>query len=237
MFLKIVYNSIVIDILDNPKWVLWARRSARFVETDPSTANGIVASDGTVYHLAGRDGFEGRNEESKSVIPVEIQESEFNSLKAQIVDKAVNSSGEEISIQTLIENKIAEMSQCCEGEITKGFDIVLSDGISHHFSLQITDQIKISKLNDRAMAGESFLPYHADNEPCKIYSADDIRAINSAMEYIVEYQTTYFNSLKMYISGMTSKDDIINVTYGAEIPDGYRSEVLSMMIAAAIGEQ
>ena len=237
MFLKIVYNSIVIDILDNPKWVLWARRSARFVETDPSTANGIVASDGTVYHLAGRDGFEGRSEESKSVIPVEIQESEFNSLKAQIVDKAVNSSGEEISIQTLIENKIAEMSQCCEGEITKGFDIVLSDGISHHFSLQITDQIKISKLNDRAMAGESFLPYHADNEPCKIYSADDIRAINSAMEYIVEYQTTYFNSLKMYISGMTSKDDIINVTYGAEIPDGYRSEVLSMMIAAAIGEQ
>lgn len=237
MFLKIVYNSIVIDILDNPKWVLWARRSARFVETDPSTANGIVASDGTVYHLAGRDGFEGRNEESKSVIPMEIQESEFNSLKAQIVDKAVNSSGEEISIQTLIENKIAEMSQCCEGEITKGFDIVLSDGISHHFSLQIADQIKISKLNDRAMAGESFLPYHADNEPCKIYSADDIRAINSAMEYIVEYQTTYFNSLKMYISGMTSKDDIINVTYGTEIPDGYRSEVLSMMIAAAIGEQ
>lgn len=237
MFLKIVYNSIVIDILDNPKWVLWARRSARFVETDPSTANGIVASDGTVYHLAGRDGFEGRNEESKSVIPMEIQESEFNSLKAQIVDKAVNSSGEEISIQTLIENKIADMSQCCEGEITKGFDIVLSDGISHHFSLQITDQIKISKLNDRAMAGESFLPYHADNEPCKIYSADDIRAINSAMEYIVEYQTTYFNSLKMYISGMTSKDDIINVTYGTEIPDGYRSEVLSMMIAAAIGEQ
>ena len=129
------------------------------------------------------------------------------------------------------------MSQCCEGEITKGFDIVLSDGISHHFSLQIADQIKISKLNDRAMAGESFLPYHADNEPCKIYSADDIRAINSAMEYIVEYQTTYFNSLKMYISGMTSKDDIINVTYGTEIPDGYRSEVLSMMIAAAIGEQ
>ena len=237
MFLKIVYNSIVIDILDNPKWVLWARRSARFVETDPSTANGIVASDGTVYHLAGRDGFEGRNVESKSVIPMEIQESEFNSLKAQIVDKAVNSSGEEISIQTLIENKVAEMSQCCEGEITKGFDIVLSDGISHHFSLQITDQIKISKLNDRAMAGESFLPYHADNEPCKIYSADDIRAINSAMEYIVEYQTTYFNSLKMYISGMTSKDDIVNVTYGTEIPDGYRSEVLSMMIAAAIGEQ
>lgn len=237
MFLKIVYNSIVIDVLDNPTWVMWARRSARFVKTDPSTANGIVAPDGTVYHLAGRDGFEGRNEESKSVIPMEIQESEFNSLKIQIVDKAVNSSGEEISIQTLVENKIAEMSHCCEEEITKGFDIVLSDGISHHFSLQIHDQIKISKLNDRAMAGESFLPYHADNEPCKIYSADDIRAINSAMEYIVEYQTTYFNSLKMYVSGMTSKDDIINVTYGTEIPDGYRSEVLSMMIAAAIGEQ
>lgn len=237
MFLKIVYNSIVIDILDNPKWVVWAKRSARFVETDPSTANGIVASDGTVYHLAGRDGFDGRNEESKSVIPMEIQESEFNSLKSQIVDKAVNSNGEEVSIQALIEDKISEMSQKCEEVIMHGFDIVLSDGISHHFSLQIPDQLKISKLNDRAKAGESFLPYHADNEPCKVYSAEDIMAINTTMETIIEFQTTYFNSLKMYINSMTSKDDIINVRYGIEIPEGYHSEVLTLMLSTMGGEE
>ena len=237
MFFKIVYNSVVIDIIKNPRWVMWARRVARFVESDPLTANGIVSHGGAIYHIDGTAPFSGNNNEYKTVIPVEITEHEFHCLESQIVDKAISSSGDEVSLGELIESKINEMSRCCEVEITKGFDIVLSDGISHHFSLQITDQIKISKLNDRAMAGESFLPYHADNEPCKIYSADDIRAINSAMEYIVEYQTTYFNSLKMYISGMTSKDDIINVTYGTEIPDGYRSEVLSMMIAAAIGEQ
>lgn len=119
----------------------------------------------------------------------------------------------------------------------RGFDIVLSDGISHHFSLQIPDQLKISKLNDRAKAGESFLPYHADNEPCKVYSAEDIMAINTTMETIIEFQTTYFNSLKMYINSMTSKDDIINVRYGIEIPEGYHSEVLALMLSAMGGEE
>ena len=51
---------------------------------------------------------------------------------------------------------------------------------------------------------------------------------NNAMEYIIEYQTTYFNSLKVYINNMTDKNDIIDLQYGDEIPLEYQSNVLKM---------
>lgn len=233
MYVKIIYNSVVIDIIKDPKWVIWVKRSGRFLETDSMTANGIVSSDGSnVYNISGCDKFAGREEESKVVTPVEISESEYNCLRSQIVEKTIGSDGAEVSVKELIEEKIHEMSRKCEEAIVAGFNIVLSDGINHHFSLQIHDQLKISKLNDRAMAGENFLPYHADNELCKVFPAEDIMMINKTMETIIEYQTTYFNSLKMYINSLTDRNEIINVQYGVEIPDGYKSEVLKLMLAS-----
>lgn len=232
MFYKTVYNHVVIDIIQDPNWVLWAKRSGRFVLTDETTANGMVSSSGNeVYHLDSTPEFENFQDEYRTVVAMEIGEAEYQSLKSQITDKAISESGEELAISELAAQKIAEMSEVCEAYITAGFDIVLSDGIQHHFSLQISDQLKISKLNDRAVAGESFLPYHADDEPCKIYPAEDIIALNTTMEGIVEYQTTYFNSLKMYINGMTDKDEILNVQYGVEIPEGYQSDVMKVLVA------
>ena len=53
MFCKIVYNHIVIDIIDDPRWVIWANKSGRFLLTDETTANGIVASNGLeVFHIS-----------------------------------------------------------------------------------------------------------------------------------------------------------------------------------------
>lgn len=232
MFYKIVYNHVVIDVIQDPNWVLWAKKSGRFVLTDETTANGIVASScNEVYHLDSTAEFKNFQDDYRTVTVIEIGEAEYQALKSQIVDKVVSENGEELDISELAAQKIAEMSEACEVCITEGFDIILSDGIQHHFSLQISDQLKISKLNDRAVAGESFLPYHADDEPCKIYTAEDIVALNTTMEGIVEYQTTYFNSLKMYINGMTDKDEILSVQYGVEIPEGYQSDVMKVLVA------
>lgn len=125
--------------------------------------------------------------------------------------------------------KITEMSVACNEVITQGFDITLSDKKSHHFSLEVADQLKISKLNDRANAGITVLPYHAEGESCKFYSKEDIVALNTAMENCIEFQTTYFNSLRDYIESMTDINDICAVEYGIDIPEAYQSEVLKML--------
>lgn len=232
MFYKIIYDHIVIDIVKDPNWVLWLKKAKIFTLTDETTANGIVSSSGEeVYHLNDTEEFLNCGEDHKTVVVIQIDESEYSSLQSQITKENVNEDGTNISLDELKSSKISEMSNSCENIICSGFDAVLSDGIQHHFSLEISDQLKISKLNDRANAGENFLPYHADDEPCKIYSAEDIALINNTMEGIIEYQTTYFNSLKIYINSMNDRDNILDVKYGMDIPESYQSDVLKMLIA------
>ena len=70
--------------------------------------------------------------------------------------------------------KIAEMSVACNEVITQGFDITLSDKKSHHFSLEVADQLKISKLNFslglRAADGQetAFYTYDPDSGPAEM---------------------------------------------------------------------
>ena len=73
-------------------------------------------------------------------------------------------------------------------------------------------------------------------ESCKFYTKDEVVALNTAMENCIEFQTTYFNSLRDYIESMTDINDICAVEYGADIPEAYQSEVLKMLYSQANAE-
>lgn len=61
-------------------------------------------------------------------------------------------------------------------------------------------------------------------------------ALNTAMENCIEFQTTYFNSLRDYIESMTDINDVCAVEYGVDIPEAYQSEVLKMLYSQANAE-
>lgn len=126
---------------------------------------------------------------------------------------------------------INQMSNKCNQIITYGFDLMLDDGKTYHFSLQIEDQLKIQALALKVQSGETVLPYHADGEPCRFFSAAEVSNLNSQMENIITYQTTYFNSLRDYINSMTTIEELDTVTYGMEIPVEYQSEVLKALMS------
>lgn len=127
--------------------------------------------------------------------------------------------------------KIKEMSGICESTITNGFDIVLSDGKSHHFSLSVQDQLNLITLSTMLASGEEYIPYHADGELCKAYSLEDASAIITTATNFKTYHITYFNSLKAYINSLKSIKTVSAVTYGMEIPDKYKSEVLTALLS------
>lgn len=140
----------------------------------------------------------------------------------------------EIPAPTIDEQKatlISKMSNKCNSIITNGFDVVLDDGKIHHFSLKTEDQLKIQALGLKAKSGETVLPYHADGEPCRFFSVQEITSLNVKMESIIEYQTTYFNSLRDYINSLETSEDLNAVEYGMEIPAEYQSEVLKVLLA------
>lgn len=123
------------------------------------------------------------------------------------------------------EKKVSAMSAACEAAIVTGFSISDNSG-EHHFSLQVTDQIMIAQLGLKAQTGAGQLPWHADGEACKFYTAEEMMAINGRMEQLITYHQTYFNSLKQYINSLETLEEISAVEYGMEIPAEYQSEVL-----------
>jgi len=111
------------------------------------------------------------------------------------------------------------MSRACNKTIENGFDIEI-EGEVHHFSLDTQDQlnlITLSALTDT----EEIIPYHADGEICKFYTAAEMKQIIAAATRFKIYQTTYYNALKAYINSLETIEEIGAITYGIEIPEEF----------------
>ena len=142
---------------------------------------------------------------------------------------------ETVTLEYLKETKISEMSSACNKIITRGFDIVLSDGYTYHFSLTTQDQLNLITLSSMVANGETQIPYHADGELCRFYSSDDINTIITTATQFKTYQVSYFNALKMYINNIEDKETIATIEYGVTIPEEYQSEVLKFMLMSVNG--
>ena len=155
MFYKVIYNNIIIDILKNPTWVLWLKNSKRFILSDIITANGVISSDKqSVYNLSNRGTFENTNEVHKSVYVVEITESEYNFIKAQLVDNVLNKDSEVITLAAARKAKIEEMSAACEQNIVNGFDMTdkVFQVFVEFFAVLVPDFISDAPQNNAGMA-------------------------------------------------------------------------------------
>ena len=86
MYFKIIYNALVIDILDSVQYVRWLKRGKKFVKTEMTSANGILASDGiNIYHVEGMPEFNGMGN-YKTVHMIQIEKEEYDKLKSQMVE-------------------------------------------------------------------------------------------------------------------------------------------------------
>lgn len=141
---------------------------------------------------------------------------------------------EEVTIEYLKNSKINEMSIACNKAITNGFDVVLSDGETYHFSLTIQDQLNLIMLSAMVSAGETVIPYHADGELCRYYSCQDISTISAAATAHKTYHITYFNSLKSWIDSLDNIQDIASVRYGDQIPAEYQSDILKELLLKTV---
>ena len=106
MYFKIIYNALVIDILDSVQYVRWLKRGKKFVKTEMTSANGILASDGiNIYHVEGMPEFDGMGN-YKTVQMIEIDEEKYHRLKSQMtlgdvvyVDEAAFSAEEKLKLE------------------------------------------------------------------------------------------------------------------------------------------
>lgn len=139
------------------------------------------------------------------------------------------------SVEIVRENIINQMSAACNAAIVGGVDVTLSDGKTYHFSLQLEDQLNLLSLQGMIANGAEAVPYHADGEECRYYSAEDFTAIATEATNWKLYQESYFNSLRAYIQSMETMPELLAVTYGMEVPAEYQTVVLQQMLAQTGG--
>ena len=88
------------------------------------------------------------------------------------------------TLEELQVSKKREISQACEQAIYSGVSVMLTDGSVEHFSLTEHDQLNLFGKQVQLAADTTELEYHADGQPCRYYSAEDMQIITStAMAY------------------------------------------------------
>lgn len=135
------------------------------------------------------------------------------------------------SVEDVRTETVAQMSATCNAAIVGGVDVTLTGGETKHFSLTLEDQLNLLSLQGRVASGADSVPYHADGEECSYYSAADFGRIADAATRWKLYQESYFNALRGYILALETVTELRGVTYGMDIPEAYRTDVLRALLA------
>ncbi len=235
MFAKVVLDGRIIDVFSEYNCCKYDKRSGMVLRCGVGdNPSGIISErTGEIYQVDGWPLFPDDNRSAGTVKIDYIEADEYEAL----VD-ALNADGPVIqpsedpeippdaTVEFVKDAVIKQMSTACNATITNGIEVVLSDGQSCHYSLGLEDQLNLLSLQGMLAAGAEAVPYHADGEECRYYSAADFGAIAQAATAWKLYQESYFNSLRGYIRSMETMAELRAVTYGMEIPEEYQTDVL-----------
>lgn len=137
-----------------------------------------------------------------------------------------------MTLEELKEEKLESLSMACEQVIYNGAPVKLSNGETKSFSYNIKDQSNISEMFNAVQMGATAYPYHADNDGCEIYSAEDIITIYTTLSGLKTMQTTYYNQLKQYVLSLNDADEVLAVQYGQELTGEYLEKYNSLIQVA-----
>lgn len=204
---------------------VWSILDQYIIEEDGTIAGGYNGVNTVRYHI------------STNPAVLEISEDLYKTLNVNNLDKYIVVNGiisekpddeNYIPGNSVLEDKIIRLDIDCTNTIYNGTDITLSDGNTYHFTLTDKDQLNLSGIGLELIMGAETIAWHEDDEtvPCRFYSASDATKIISTLTAWKEYHITYFRDLRIYINSLTDENMINNISYGDNIPEEFKSEVL-----------
>ena len=243
-YYKMISGTNIVGIATQRDFVRFQQKHKILINCEISIAQFVSTGDklyrdSWLYPLLGNE-----NLIYDEVVISEISEEEYNVIAAafeankpvvEVEDKpeaeqpVEEQEDTDITLEFVKKSKLEEISRACNSIITEGFDIILSDEETHHFSLTTQDQLNLITLSTMIASGETSIPYHADGELCRFYSAEDMLAVITFATQFKTYQVSYHNALKLYVESLNDITAISNVYYGIEIPEQYLSDVLRVL--------
>lgn len=130
---------------------------------------------------------------------------------------------------TLLKNeKYNQISQTCEDTIHDGFQLETTTGVES-FSLEEQDQTNLLTAYNAIQNGKTKYAYHANKTLCRIYTADEIKAIGDAATAHKLYHTTYCNHLFRWLDRVETKEELDQIYYGADLPEDLAANMQNVL--------
>ena len=215
-------EKITYQVIPSGRANVWLRGDATEVETAATTAGGEAQKSYEQDELFFTV--------DPHLVKKEQIEADFDFFFKNVQD---NGTADQYGLSEYKDAKHEELSCDCQEVIESGVDVTLTDGTVEHFALSAEDQTNlIGKTVELNGTGESFC-YHCDGSPCKYYSRQDMQKICTEALSFITYQTTYVNSAFQWVKGCTKASELAEITYGVEIPEQYKSDVLKQMETSA----
>ena len=206
---KVIYNDIVIDLLESVRYGKYIPASKRVIATNKASANCIVASNlKDRYLLKGVPTPEGCPYLKVSVIPI-TNEEYYSLLEKQ-------ESPFETGIKRIKQSKISELRNICDHNIIEGVQVELTDGNLHHFAMSIEDQLNLLEIRYLMDKGQDNFIYHESGGEYREFSIQDMRLIIDATFAHKQKHLLHFNRLKSYVNSLSSINDITKVSYSSK---------------------
>lgn len=234
---KAVKEDKIVDAYDQLYYVKYDKKAKMLLRcSKEDNPQGIIQRNGVkIYHV--KD-WEDIPKEAGNYETIELEEITNKSIYDGIItalnqEQEVSNDTEQekentIDLEFIRSGKIKEMTNECNQIITNGLDLELN-AVKGHFSFTEQNQTYIDLLAARANNGDTLLPYHADNELDTVFNKEDILKLKEAMDKHVMYHRVYLNSLQIYINSIEDVNRLNDITYGVNIPEEFRSEVLKQL--------
>ncbi len=241
---KVIQNGTLVGVTTNECFARYSAKSKRIHICDAINGQYVVLKD-KYYHDAWMLPIDPNARlEYEDAQVIGITEKEYDMLNSPLPETAVElvdhpdiseekaeqrpTENDLATLAFVRKNKIKALSAACEQAIEDGFDIALSDGAKHHFSLTAHDQFNLMTLK-AALDADDDLIYHADGELMQYYSSEDAQAILIGATRWKDYNLAVYNSMKHWINNLEDISVIDAITYDSEIPDEYTTVVLQSL--------
>ncbi len=124
--------------------------------------------------------------------------------------------------------KLAEISAACQSAIYAGVDVP-NGKVTEHFSLTMADQTNLSALAEAVAQGATAVPYHADGQLCRQFTAEEIKGVYAAAKAYIMKQVTLCNHLNVWIRRCTTAAEVTAITYSSALPDDLQANYNAIM--------
>ena len=126
--------------------------------------------------------------------------------------------------------KLGEVGAACTAAIHAGIEVE-----GKRYSLTEHDQIELLAQLNAVKLGAPAVPYHADGELCRMFTAEEFVAVADAAMAFIFYHRTYCNHLNSWIRGANA-ETLDKISYGAELPKKLARSMADLLASAAGGD-